>query len=360
MSPDRERIALDMRVTARHLFEHALAEASIDRAFQRNLDCERGVLRIFEDLFYLESYRRIVVVSIGKAAHTMVNSLEMQVGSRFEGIVASSVEPASHVRGFRYFQGGHPTPNKESLRAADAMLKTLSTLDLSCLAIFLLSGGGSSIAEKPINDEISLEDLIATYRVLVLSGAPIVEINAVRKHLSAIKGGRLARAATPAQQVSLLVSDVPDNTPDALASGPTMPDSAFHRSRWWTLLSNSSLLQAAKAEAERHGFAVEIDNSCDDWDYIRAADYLLDRLHQLRRSAERVCVISGGEVTVKVTNGGIGGRNQQFALACAERIAGENVTVLSAGTDGIDGNSTAAGGARCGKSPGELQCLSVV
>src|SRR3989441_5514404 len=321
----------------------------------------------------------------------MVNSLEMQVGSRFEGIVSSSIEPASQVRGFRYFQGGHPTPNKESLRAADAMLKTLSTLDLSCLAIFLLSGGGSSIAEKPIDDELSLEDLIAIYRVLVLSGAPIVEINAIRKHLSAIKGGRLAQAAAPAQQVSLLVSDVPDNTPDAVASGPTMPDSttvsdchaiaqkygmleqfpasvrepldrrgleenpqsddpAFHRSRWWTLLSNGSLLQAAKVEAERHGFAVEIDNSCDDWDYVRPADYLLARLRQLRRNAERVCVISGGEVTVKVTNGGIGGRNQQFALACAERIAGENVTVLSAGTDGIDGNSTAAGAVADGRS----------
>src|SRR5438477_246518 len=287
MSPDRERLALDMRVTARHLFEHALAEASIDRAFQRHVDCERGVLRIFEDLFYLESYRRIVVVSIGKAAHTMVNSLEMQAGSRFEGIVSSSVDPASQVRGFRYFRGGHPTPNKESLRAADAMLRTLSTLDLSCLGIFLLSGGGSSIAEKPIDDEISLKDLIAMYRVLVLSGAPIVEINAIRKHLSAVKGGRLAQAATPAQQVSLLVSDVPDNTPDALASGPTMPDSttvsdchaiaqrygmleqfpasvrelfdrraleetpksddpAFHRSRWWTLLSNGPLFQAQK------------------------------------------------------------------------------------------------------------------
>jgi glycerate 2-kinase len=109
------------------------------------------------------------------------------------------------------------------------------------------------------------------------------------------------------------------------------------------LLSNASLLQAAKLEAERHGFAVEIDNSCDDWDYVRAADYLLARLRQSRRNAERACLISGGEVTVKVTNGGIGGRNQQFALACAERIAGENVTVLSAGTDGIDGNSTAAG-----------------
>src|ERR1700739_4567484 len=225
MSPDRERIALDMRVTARHLFEHALAQASIDRAFQRHVDCGRGVLRIFEDLFYLESYRRIVVVSIGKAAHTMVTSLEMEAGRRLEGIVASSVEPASQVRGCRYFQGGHPTPNKESLLAADAMLKTLSTLDLFCLVIFLLSGGGSSIAEKPIDDEISLEDFIATYRVLVLSGAPIVEINAIRKHLSAVKGGRLAQAAYPAHQVSLLISDVPDNTPDALASGPNMPDS---------------------------------------------------------------------------------------------------------------------------------------
>src|SRR5438132_11978806 len=113
MSPDRERLALDMRVTARHLFEHALAEASIDRAFQRHVDCERGVLRIFEDLFYLESYRRIVVVSICKAAHTLVNSLEMQVGSGFEGIVASSIEPASQVRCLRYFRGGHPTPHQD-------------------------------------------------------------------------------------------------------------------------------------------------------------------------------------------------------------------------------------------------------
>src|SRR5437764_228933 len=384
MSPDRERLALDMRVTARHLFEHALAEASIDRAFQRHVDCERGVLRIFEDLFYLESYRRIVVVSIGKAAHTMVNSLEMQAGSRFEGIVSSSVDPASQVRGFRYFRGGHPTPNKESLRAADAMLRTLSTLDLSCLGIFLLSGGGSSIAEKPIDDEISLEDLIAMYRVLVLSGAPIVEINAIRKHLSAIKGGRLAKAASPAQQVSLLVSDVPDSTPDALASGPTMPDPtsvadcyrlfdkydllqqfpstvrelfekhaleetpksddpAFQRARWWTVLSNQTAVEQASLAAERSGFLVHVDSSCDDWDYREAAEYLLQKSRVLRKQFSPVCLISGGEVTVKVTSAGVGGRNQQFALACAEKIAGEEITVLSAGTDGIDGNSPAAG-----------------
>ncbi|MBZ5704036.1 MAG: DUF4147 domain-containing protein [Acidobacteriia bacterium] len=381
---DRARLALEMRVTARHLFEHALAEASIDRAFQRHVECERGVLRVCEDLHDLTSYNRISVISIGKAAHTLVNALEMQAGSRFHGIVATSVEPASQIKGFRYFLGGHPTPNQESIRAAQAMLKSLDGQDTSSLVIFLLSGGGSSIAEKPIDDEISLEDVIATYRVLVHSGAPIAEINAIRKHLSAIKGGRLARAAAPAQQVSLLVSDVPDSTPDALASGPTMPDStgvedcyaiaakygmleqfppsvlelfqrraleetpkkddvAFHRSRWWPILSNASLLEASRAEARRQRFTVEVDNSCDDWDYLRARDYLLDRLRELRRKSERVCLISGGEVTVKVSNGGIGGRNQQFALACAGKIAGENITVLSAGTDGIDGNSPAAG-----------------
>jgi glycerate 2-kinase len=379
-----EKLAIEMRVAARHLFEHALSECSIDRAFERHVVCERGVLRVREDLYDLHTYHRMFVVSLGKAAHTMVNALEMQAGERFEGIVAGSVEPVSQIRGFRYFLGGHPVPNQESIRAAEAMLKSLDSQDASSLVIFLLSGGGSSIAEKPIDDEISLEDLIATYKALVHSGASIAEINAIRKHLSAVKGGRLARAAYPAQQVSILVSDVPENAPDALASGPTMPDSTsvedcdrvaakhgllaqlpasvrelfqrhaleetpksddpiFHRSRWWTVLSNATLIEAAKVEAERQGFRVEVDNSCDDWDYERAADYLLSRARELRKHSERACLISGGEVTVKVTDGGMGGRNQQFALACAQKIAGENITALSAGTDGIDGNSCAAG-----------------
>jgi hydroxypyruvate reductase len=182
----------------------------------------------------------------------------------------------------------------------------------------------------------------------------------------------------------LLVSDVPDDTPDALASGPTMPDStsvedcyriaakhgilphlphstrellekqmleetpksddaAFYRSRWWPILSNRSALDAACSAAERAGFTVEVDNSCDDWDYKDAARHLLKKLREMRSQSERVCLISGGEVTVKVANGGVGGRNQQFALECALKIAGENIAVLSAGTDGIDGNSPAAG-----------------
>jgi hydroxypyruvate reductase len=238
--------------------------------------------------------------------------------------------------------------------------------------------------ERPLDDRISLDDLMSTYRALVHSGAPIAAINTVRKHLSAVKGGRMAQAAAPAQQVSLLVSDVPDSTPDALASGPTMPDSTsvedcyriasqfellkqfpdstrelferraleetpksddpvFHRSRWWTVLSNQSAVEQARIAAQGAGFAVHVDNSCDDWDYEKAADYLLQRLKGLRGKDERVCLISGGEVTVKVRNGGVGGRNQQLALACAAKISGQNVTVLSAGTDGVDGNSPAAG-----------------
>jgi glycerate 2-kinase len=388
---DPSRLAIEMRVTARHLFEHALTESSVDRAFERHVHCDRGVLRVCEDLYDLNSYSRIFVVSIGKAAHTLANALEMRAGNRFEGIIVSSVEPASQLRGFRYFLGGHPLPNQESIRAADSILKSLNAQNAASLVIYLLSGGGSAMAEKPIDDEISLDDLIATYRALVHSGAPIAEINAIRKHLSAVKGGRMAVAASPAQQVSILVSDVPDNMTDALASGPTMPDStsvedcytiaakynmleqfpesvrelfqrhaleetpksddpAFHRSRWWTVLSNTTLLEATKSEAGCQGFTVAIDNSCDDWDYARAGDYLLGRVRELRKQSEKVCLISGGEVTVKVTNGGLGGRNQQFALYCATKISGENITVLSAGTDGIDGNSEAAGAVADGTS----------
>src|SRR5438874_12795080 len=107
-----------MKEIARHIFDHAIRESSISRAFARHVHCERGVLRICEDLYDLNAYGRVLVVSIGKAAHTMVNSLEMQAGSRFEGMVATSVEPSSQLHNFRYFFGGHPTPNDESVRAA--------------------------------------------------------------------------------------------------------------------------------------------------------------------------------------------------------------------------------------------------
>ncbi|HET9838492.1 MAG TPA: DUF4147 domain-containing protein, partial [Candidatus Angelobacter sp.] len=331
------------------------------------------------------AHPRTVCISFGKAGHRMAEILARQAGTTVEGIV---VDPNPHpyqLAGYRYFAGGHPQPNAESARGAEAVLKSLSALNAEALVIYLISGGGSAALEKPVDDEISLADLVATYKALVNSGAPIAEINALRKHLSAVKGGRMAKAAQGAQQVSIMVSDVPAGALDSLSSGPTMPDSstvddcyriaheynlltelpssvrelfqrraleetpkkddpAFTRSRWWRILSNETAEQAAAAAASRHGFAVEIDHSCDDWDYARAADYLLDRVRRLRQGVSRACIVSGGEVTVKVpANAGVGGRNQHFALYCAQKIAGENMVVLSAGTDGIDGVSPAAG-----------------
>jgi glycerate 2-kinase len=376
--------AQHMGQTARDILFFALREASIEKAFRRHVHLDRSVLRVGDDLYDLSGERRVFAVAIGKAAYTMMDCLHAQLGSRLTGISVGATEAAEHRLGVQYFRGGHPVPNAESWRAADVVLRALKQQGPAALVIFLVSGGGSALLEEPISENISLEDLMAAYQALVLSGATIVEINAIRKHLSAVKGGRLARAAAPAQQVSILVSDVPDNALDALASGPTMPDSstvedcyrvaekyellpelpepvrrlfaergleetpkasdeAFARSRWWTVLSNAEVRQAAAGAAARAGFAVTIDNSCDDWDYAAAADYLLGRLRELRQGVSRVCLISGGEVTVRVQGGGRGGRNQQFALYCAQKIAGENITMLSAGTDGIDGNSPATG-----------------
>ncbi len=131
---------------------------------------------------------------------------------------------------------------------------------------------------------------------------------------------------------------------EQLLETPKSGDLAFANSSYVTALSNQTAVDAAVESARSLGFMVEVDNSCDDWDYARAADHLLSRLRELRKTSSSVCLISGGEVTVTVGDkSGKGGRNQQFALYCAEKIAGETITILSAGTDGIDGNSPAAG-----------------
>src|SRR5262245_35815633 len=156
----------------------------------------------------------------------MAQCLARQVGPTVQGIIVDPNPPACQLPGYRYFAGGHPQPNEESVRGAEAILKTLGALTPQSLVIFLISGGGSAAVEKAADPDITLPDLAATYKALVNSGAPIAEINAVRKHLSAVKGGRMAQAAQGAQQVSVLVSDVPEDALDSLSSGPTMPDSS--------------------------------------------------------------------------------------------------------------------------------------
>jgi hydroxypyruvate reductase len=386
MSPETGTARSDeMRKHAREIFDFALAECSIPRAFAHYISFSDSFLSIADRSYDISGFSGVVVVSMGKAGHSMAHALADLVPVPFSGVVSCPTPVSAPVTGLQYFCGGHPWPNEDSLLAGTAIVKVLSSLPQDSLVLFLISGGASAIAEKPYYPDFTLSDVVQTNRVLVHSGAPIAEINAIRKHLSALKGGRAAQAAKGATQVSILVSDVPDHALDALASGPTLPDSstvsdcyeianryemlprfservrkifessqlqetpkanepAFASSQFVTVLSNQTAMDAAAEKAKALGFAVEVDNRCDDWDYAQAADYLLERLRDLRGRFPRVCLVSGGEVTVKVAdNSGTGGRNQQFALYCATKIAGENITVLSAGTDGVDGNSNAAG-----------------
>jgi hydroxypyruvate reductase len=378
----------DVRRDALDIFLCALEGTRVAAAMEQRVLFAGSTMRIDGYQYRLDGYRRVMLVSVGKAAGTMAATFLRLAGDeagRIEGVVDGICAEELPTR-IKKFHGGHPSPNQASLDAAAEILQLLKEATEEDLVVFLISGGGSSMMEQMLRGEVSLEDIAATHKVLVECGAAITEINAVRKHLSAVKGGRLAEAAAPAEQVSIFVSDVPEGALDALASGPTLPDrstvadvrqiaskyhlarrlparvaelledgsmdetpkegnGAFSRSHWVTLLDSSSLEEAAAARAAERGWNVTVDNSCDDWMASDAAEYLVTRLGELRGRSNRVCLLSAGEVTVRVAAGatGTGGRNQHFALLCAERIAGSDIVVLSAGSDGVDGNSLAAG-----------------
>jgi glycerate 2-kinase len=367
----------------------ALNASRVEAAMEQRIRFDGASLQIDGYSYSLSGYGRLVLIALGKAGGTMADAFLRQVGrgaDRFEGVVVAPEGTGSLPSRFRLYRGGHPSPNEASVAAAADILETLRSLTERDLVIFLVSGGGSAMVEQFLLPWVSLEVVAATHKALVESGAPIAAINAVRKHLSAVKGGRLAEAAAPAEQMTVFVSDVPEGEPDALSSGPTLPDRStaedvyriadefglaarvpgvvsnmlnsrtlaetpkpadriFARSRWVVLLDSGTLEAAAAVRARELGWHAEIDNRCDDWSAERAATYLLDRVRELRQVHERVCLLSAGEVTVKVPSGstGRGGRNQHFALLCSECIAGEEITVLSAGSDGVDGNSPAAG-----------------
>jgi hydroxypyruvate reductase len=392
----------DLKELARNIFEQALADCSIERAFDRVLRVEGSCLILGgEEMVALDRLKRVRVVAIGKAGAAMLGALlprlPLPAGCDLQGVLIAGEWPRDLPAAIQLFAGGHPVPNAASFAGAAAALSMLGALgDASpedTLCIFAISGGASAMMELPLDSSISLEDTIAFHQALVHSGASIVEINCVRKHFSAVKGGRLALAAGSAQKISLLVSDVPPAHLDALASGPTIADPttvaecreilaryglmerfpvAVRRffasqelpespkpgeltSRSWKLLDSEEFGEMARGHAARLGFRAVVDNTCDDWSYDAAADYLLGRLRDIKRKHRRVCLISAGEVTVRMPSSfaesaqpgaHVGGRNQHFALYMATRLgpADGPIAVLSAGSDGIDGNSNAAGG----------------
>jgi glycerate 2-kinase len=415
--------------TATEIFQRALGACSIESAFDRRIRFEGTKLhRLLPEsggpaVLDLKEFRHVDIVAIGKAAAPMLDTLLSRMPRRqgVRGIYCSSEMPHERNWRIRYFCGGHPLPSEGSFAAARATLALLRKARKDTLVIFLISGGASALFDLPLDPDISLEDAMGFHQALISSGAPITEINVIRKHFSAVKGGRLALAAAEATKLSILLPDVPLRSLGTLASGPTFPDhstvaevhailakynllaqfpsavraffeqgevpespdnknrlapflprlpwtdrndgpsgprksvpellkaeeQAFHNSMFEVLLSSHDLVENARTFAQQAGFHTVIDNSCDDWDYADAARYLLQRFHTLRQEHPRCCLISGGEVTVTLDRTpGAGGRNQQFALACALELAnyrGEQLIAFSAGSDGIDGNTRAAG-----------------
>jgi len=385
----------DLKQLARRIFHETLAAIDIPLTMQRKLVREGSLLRCGPAAFDLSQFKKIRVVAIGKAAHAMLDGLKDILPSDFSfaGIASAPVSPSKPHPGIQYFIGGHPIPNEDSWNAAKAILEMLVACDSQTLVFFLLSGGGSALVELPLDPLLTLSDMQQIHRVLIGCGAPIEAINTVRKHISAVKGGRLATAANRATKITLAVSDVPAGKEWVLASGPTLPDpttwsdmekiideyalrdkfpDAFHRwgareailetpkpgdpafknAQFSILLGLDHLFHPAHGTAEGSGCISCCDNATDDWPVERAAEYLLAQLQELHRNnpRRRVAVIADGEVSSPIRGNGIGGRNAAFVLSCVEKIAGKNIAVLSAGTDGIDGNSPAAGAVADGET----------
>lgn len=378
----------ELKQLARQIFHETLAAIDIPATMQRKLRRQGTRIVCGEKALDLKDFGKIRVVAMGKAAHAMVEGLVLSLAPfvGFEGVVSAPGLPKKAAPGLKYFAAGHPVPNEESWKAAEAVLGLLKKCDEKTLVFFLLSGGGSALVELPLDSKETLEDMQQLHKGLVTCGANIDEINTVRKHLSAVKGGRLAAAADEATKITLAVSDVPMGKESALASGPTLPDpttiedvervikayslkeklplalrrwiddgkmpetpksgdAAFLKSYFSLTLGMDDLLHPAHHAAEALGFVTCCDNSTDDWPVEKAAEALLGQLEELRAMHRwhRVALIADGEVSSPVRGDGVGGRNSAFALACVERIAGKKIAVLSAGTDGIDGNSSGAG-----------------
>ena len=398
-----EARARPLKELAREIYLATMAEIDVPRAFEKKVERQGGTLRFGCESVDLAAFRQVWVVSFGKAAWATYHALLAALGEKYKpsrGVVVSNVPapvpPKAGQRvpeGLQAFHAGHPIPSEQSLAAAEAILELLRGADERTLVFFLISGGGSALVERSRIEGATLEDVKALNKLLVECGASIDEINAIRKHLSAVKGGRLAETAARAQKVTFLLSDVPEGKLATIASGPTLPDpttvetcyavaaryqlteklppvfralfekrklaetpkagaDAFARSQVFCLLSSKDVLHAAHRAAGRLGFYAECEMQCDDWPLAKAAACLLGALERMRRDHpnEPLCLVSGGEVLSPVTGDGQGGRNQAFVLHCVEKIAGREMAVLSAGTDGLDGNSPAAGAVADGET----------
>ncbi len=374
------------------IFLAALRAVDPNAVVQSKVRVVDDTLFIGDRTYDLNAFERILVVGAGKASAAMAQALETVLGERISGgVVNVKIGHTVALQSIELVEANHPVPDEMGLEGTHRIIDLVSNATEKDLILCLISGGGSALLPSP-GPGLSLEDKQRTTRLLLRCGATIQEINAIRKHISGVKGGRLARLAFPATMVSLILSDVIGDDLDSIASGPTVPDPTtfsecmeivqkygilddlpgpvkallemgiqgavpetpkpgdpvFARTHNAIIGNNLLAVSTAETRARELGYhalvlSTMIEGETRDVALVHAAI-----AKEIRKSgrplAAPACVISGGETTVTIRGEGVGGRNQEFALAAALEIDGwPDLVILSGGTDGTDGPTDAAG-----------------
>jgi hydroxypyruvate reductase len=397
-----------LRNQALRIFKAALGASDPVTAIRRHVRVSGNALVAARRRYRLDSFRRVFVIGAGKAGAAMAQAVERLLGNRIAaGWINVKYGHLAKLRRIELHECGHPVPDEAGVRGAGRIAAIAEQAGEDDLIVCLISGGASALMPAPA-PPITLEEKQAVTRLLLASGANIHEVNAVRKHISRLKGGQLARLASPATVLSLMLSDVIGDDLDVIGSGPTAPDAStfqaaravlekyglldkapqsvreriergvageipetpkhseklFLRVQNLVVGSNALAVAAAAAEARRLGLrplvlSTRIEGETRDVARMHAA-IAREVIASGRPARPPLCLVSGGETTVTLRGGGLGGRNQEFVLAAAIDLAGlERVAVLSAGTDGTDGPTDAAGAIATGRTVWRAQAAGL-
>ena len=388
-----------MQNDALEIFRAGVEAVEPSAAVKRYCRREGNRLLVHQDAYDLTEFKRIYVIGAGKAGAPMVKAVEEVLEDRItDGIINVKYGHLAKVSRAKVIEAGHPVPDEAGLEGTRAILDLASRAEKGDLVLCLISGGGSALLPLPAAG-LSLQDKQDTTKILLACGATIHEINSVRKHISGVKGGNLARAAYPATLISLILSDVVGDDLDVIASGPTVPDSSsfqdcmnifdkygirekvpetvlnhirkgikgkvpetpkpadpvFTRTQSVIVGSNLACVEAAGEKARNLGYHTLVLSTMIEGETREVACVHAAIAKEVLKSgyplSPPACVLSGGETTVTIKGRGLGGRNQEFVLAAAMCLNGqEGIVMLSAGTDGTDGPTDAAGAVADGRT----------
>lgn len=372
-----------------NIFQAGLDAVHPERAMKKHLRLEGDILSVGEKQYNLSQYKNIDVIGAGKAGAFMARAIESILSDRIRyGFLVVKYGHTASLNQIKLHEAGHPVPDEAGVQGTQEILHILNQSGEEDLIFCLISGGGSALLPAPV-DGISLEEKQKMTQILLSCGATIHEINVLRKHISILKGGQLARLAYPSTLVSLILSDVIGDNLDVIASGLTAPDAStfqdclsilkkyqlqdkmpanivnhlkkgqagiipetpktgdicFQNIQNQIIGNNEMAARAAAEKAEALGYSTKILSTILQGEAREAAKYLVNQLKfEMQKSQKPVCLIAGGETTVTLRGNGKGGRNQELALDAAIHLQNmKNVCLLSAGTDGTDGPTDAAG-----------------